>query len=41
MPKFDFNKLNLINNSIILYYKFLEEENRGVVRYAIKKIVKD
>ena len=41
MPKFDFNKLNLINNSIILYYKFLEEENRGVVRYAIKKIVKE
>ena len=41
MPKFDFNKLNLINNSIILYYKFLEEENRGVVHYAIKKIVKE
>lgn len=41
MPKFDFNKFNLINNSIILYYKFLEEENRGVVRYAIKKIVKE
>lgn len=41
MPKFDFNKLNLINNSIILYYKFLEEANRGVVRYAIKKIVKE
>lgn len=41
MPKFDFNKLNLINNSIILYYKFLEKENRGVVHYAIKKIVKE
>lgn len=41
MPKFDFNKLNLINNSIILYYKFLKEENRGVVHYAIKKIVKE